>query len=222
MKTAICLLAFAVTLHAEFVQIPVNITFKATQQGHIQSMFGHTTAQPPSNHAITTKTSLSALASDLFFDYGIVLPSNARLVFFYQTTNFSESYFGVTDGSGVLIADLEDYIDFDRPGTNYIWRGDINQLQGTAKNLIVTVPFWISADDTESSAPGNHLRYRLTGLLTVSENDSTPNNGVYTKRVTLAFVGQGVGIVNGIIEDTSLIVSGKMKGTGTRQMTINP
>lgn len=218
MKTKILFLAGLLTATAAFGQsriIPLVFTTAAVAQvQNAQTVLGATlTDLPPVKYSITTASLLTQAAQD---EYNIgnyafsTFPKGTQLVLMDYPDNDGQDYF-VAMFAGGVICDLSNLIKWNSD-TNYVTAGKHQAAPGHLSEFVETGVAGFSYDN---SAYGGTVSFYVSGLLTVTGNDTAQTGGIfYTEKWTgTAKTGFGTGNSGG----KSLFISGNLSISGSKQ-----
>lgn len=196
-------------------QVTNVITFSLTGmvQGGSTDNGTTTTTASPTKHTLATKDILSLLATD----ESTVFPSGAKLVVIGGGGD--DLVFQVLDKNNNFLVDVSDIISGEGTGNfgQDIFSGkqiDANSLSSpTITDLQI---FTIFYDDT---GDGGTLQFYLTGLITNTTTDTTPNNitGVY-KETQSHKLSTGAG--DGNFQGTPLVLTGSFSASGSANLTL--
>jgi hypothetical protein len=178
-------ICFANNLSAEILQ---NLTFTATtfSQRLILDNGTNTLSPAPKGQVHTTGDILKTLAQDKFAQNNWPsnsFPTAAKLA-------VGNDRFVVVLGTNVLV-DVSDILSFTN-GVNKIFSGKKNNLTGLSTPTTMKLQIGRLDFDDTAIIGGTGLKFYMQGLVTQTETDTVPLNGVYTQTAT-AKLSNGTG-----------------------------
>jgi hypothetical protein len=218
LSVPVAALAFlALAVGSVQAQVTNVITFSLTGmvQGSSTDNGTTTTTASPTKLALATKNILSLLAEDK----STTFPTGAKLVVIGGQGGEGDLDFQVVDKNNNFLVDVSDIISAEGTGNfgQDIFSGKQTDITSLSSPTITDMQiFTISYDDTGA---GGSLEFYLTGLITNTTTDTTPNNitGVY-KETQSHKLSSGAG--DGNFDSTPLVVTGSFSASGSANLTL--
>jgi hypothetical protein len=213
---ALAFLALTVgNLQAQVTNV-ITVSLTGMEQNSSSDNGTTTTTASPTKRTLATKDLLSLLAED----ENMVFPTGAKLVVISEHGDDDSLHFQVLDKNSHFLADVSDIISGEGTGNfdQDVFSGKQNDATSLSTPTITDLQiFTIFYDDT---GDGGSLQFYLTGLITNTITDTTPNNttGVY-KQTESHKISSGAG--DGIFDGNPLVVTGSFSATGSANLTLH-
>lgn len=202
----------------KFVPLTVTITAKAYVEAHGNGGAHYTNINPANVYSLTTKSLLSAISTDAFFDgyRSNSFPIGAKIVLMFNVNDYNQSYFEVVDSAGFPVFDASPYLKISFPSENSVQSGYLDTDTGLLTNYKQMAIGVISFDETFSASPGSHDKFYLSGVFQIAGTDSVPKNSAYTEKWSLKMTGSGSGEDIGVVFTEPMIITGTVSMTGSK------
>ncbi len=204
------------SLQAQVTNV-VTVSFTGMEQNSSSDNGTTTTTASPIKRTLATKDILSLLAED----EGAPFPSGAKLVVIggQGGPGPGDLDFQVLDKNNHFLADVSDIISGEGTGNfaQDILSGKQNDLTELSTPTTTDLQiFTIFYDDTGA---GGSLQFYLTGLITNTTTDTTPNNTTHVYKQTESHkISSGAG--DGNFEGNPIVVTGSFSASGSANLTL--
>lgn len=187
-----------------------------TQNTNSTTKNGITTVPAPTKTSVTTQLILQALAVDEHAETNYpsaTFPAGAKLV----VTGHNGDDFQVWGKTNNLLVDVSDILTSSN-GNNDISSGKQNEDTGLASPTETDEQLLTLTYDDSFIDGGVGLQFSSTGLITNTQTDSTPKNGVYTETLS----GKGALAGEGSLQGNPFVFSGTISAAGTATRSLGP
>ncbi len=206
-------LGISLTFNASAQLQYLTINFTTFSQRTITDNGTNVFAAAPKAQSHNTAEVLSTLAKDKAAQGNWLsnsFPAGARLA-------VAENSFVVVSGTNILI-DVSDILSFTN-GVNEIVSGKKNDFTGLSSPTATRLQIGKLTFDDTAIQGGAGIQFYLQGVLSQSETDSTPVNGVYTSSFS-AKLSSGTGEGTNSSGGSAFVLTGTITASGKAKLTL--